>query len=72
LVLQAIQQLEAENRIMQSDGEVYLIDWSDYFEKLVKICENKTTKCMIQIDTQAQKQQRESSHVGSFVTWINL
>lgn len=26
LVLQAIQQLEAENRIMQSDGEVYLID----------------------------------------------
>lgn len=26
LVLQAIQQLEAENRIIQSDGEVYLID----------------------------------------------
>jgi hypothetical protein len=26
LVLKAIQQLEAENRIMHSDGEVYLID----------------------------------------------
>ena len=26
LVLQAIHQLEAENRIMSSDGEVYLID----------------------------------------------
>ena len=41
LVLKAIQQLEAENRIMHSDGEVYLIDWSDcdYFEELFKICE---------------------------------
>ena len=58
LVLQAIQQLESENRIMQSDGEVYLIDWRVI--KLFKICEqNKTTKCMIQIDTQAKKTMRE-------------
>ena len=33
LVLQAIQQLEAESRIMQSGGEVYLIDWGKWIRE---------------------------------------
>lgn len=62
LVLQAIQQLEAENRIMLSDEEVYLIDWSDcdyFWEKLFKICEQQNDKMHDTENTQAQKQ-RES------------
>ena len=73
LVLKAIQQLEAENRIMHSDGEVYLIDWSDcdYFEELFKICEQLDDK-MHDTDRPKQKTTRELSYVGSFITWSNL
>lgn len=61
LVLQAIHQLEAENRIMSSDGEVYLIDWSDcdYFDKLFDICERQDDK-MHDTDRPKPKKQRES------------